>query len=59
MTFKIEKNEDKIIYNYEFNGLNELASYIEKTPINKKCFTSLASTDKNYKFFKQIILMRH
>lgn len=52
MTFKIEKNEDKIIYNYEFNGLNELASYIEKTPINKKCFTSLASTDKNYKFFQ-------
>ena len=52
MTFKIEKNEDKIIYNYEFNGLTELASYIEKTPINKKCFTSLASTDKNYKFFQ-------
>ena len=52
MTFKIEKNEDKIIYNYEFNGLNELANYIEKTPINKKCFTSLASTDKNYKFFQ-------
>lgn len=52
MTFKIEKKEDKIIYNYEFNSLTELASYIEKTPINDKSFLSLASTDKNYKFFQ-------
>ena len=52
MTFKIEKNEDKIIYNYEFNGLNELANYIEKAKINNKSFLSLASTDKNYKFFQ-------
>ena len=52
MAFKIEKKDDKTIYNYEFSGLNELASYIEKTKINNKSFNSLASNDNNYNFFK-------
>ena len=51
MIFQIEKNDNKNIYKYEFDSLNELAEYIKNTPINRNSFSKLASTDDNYSFF--------
>ena len=43
MTFQIIKKNNDIIYQYEFNNLNELLNYINNTPVNSNSFTSLAS----------------
>ena len=53
MLFQIVNNENGTIYNYEFDSLNELASYIETTPVNKKSFYKLTSeeSDDNNSFF--------
>ena len=52
MTFQIIKKNNDIIYQYEFNNLNELLNYINNTPVNSNSFTSLVShrIDDN-KFF--------
>ena len=50
MIYKKFKDDNKIIYKYEFDSLNELATYIENTPVNKKCFLRLASVDIDYNY---------